>query len=48
MTGFETETPRTAQAAMHERRAVTADVWISRGPWTSESGSALADDVCRR
>ncbi len=49
MVGFEAKKPRTARSTAHPQgRVVKADVRISRGPWASESGSALADDVCRR
>jgi len=48
MVGFGTETVRMARIAGCGRRAGKTDVRISRRPWASESGSALADDVCRR
>jgi len=48
MMRFGAAKPRTARSEAHKGRAVQADVRISRGPWASESGSALADDVCRR
>ncbi len=48
MARCEGEKLRTARSEAHKGRVVKADVRISRRPWASESGSALADDVCRR